>query len=218
MDEWLRVRDRQLAGGGATTAPPFDAPSDDMSMGQWQRIRDWQVRGDPLPWERSAPVQVAQLGASTQSQPKGPLTGRPGTAAIVAGALNTIASGPNTSAPVVIHDPRPGKPDVVDGRINRGAGRDLQAGAEVRIPGFGTHRVGAQGTLDPLVPGRAEVSASGIRSSGAIGLPSRVRIYTTPSGELDADLDGPVKVFGLDVPWLKKGTYAIGDRDPRKAR
>jgi hypothetical protein len=130
------------------------------------------------------------------------LTGRPGTAAFVAGALNTIASGPNTSARIdnIKH---------IDGTVTRGAGRDVSA--EGRAYG---REVGAQGALDPPT-GRAEVSASAIKGRG-IGLPPRVRFYTTPTGELDVELSGPITLGR--IPFVSKGTYVIGEPDPPSRR
>jgi len=128
---------------------------------------------------------------------------------MVAGALNTIAGGPNRSAPIEVKG-------RVDGTISRGSGRDVHAQGTITPPVLHRPiRVGAQGTLDPLTPGKAEVSASGIRGTGG-GLPSRVRVYNTPTGELDIDLGGPVKVFG--VPMLGGGAYVIGQPDPPARR
>ena len=74
--------------------------------------------------------------------------------------------------------------------------------------------VGASGLLEPPT-GRAEVTVSGVKGRG-IGLPGRIRIYTIPSGELDFDQPGPVKVGPF--PILDKGTYVIGTPDTPKAR
>lgn len=55
---------------------------------------------------------------------KGPLTGRPGTAALVAGVLNMIASGPNQSQMINTKD--------FTGRVSRGSGRDVRADGKVK--------------------------------------------------------------------------------------
>ncbi len=100
-------------------------------------------------------------------------------------------------------------------RVSRGAGRDVWAGGRLRLNGRPFPLpVGASGLLEPPT-GRAEVTVSGVKGRG-IGLPGRIRIYTTPSGELDFDLPGPVKVGPF--PILDKGTYVIGTPDTPKAR
>jgi len=141
--------------------------------------------------------------AAPRPPPSGPLRGRPGVAATVAGALNTIAAGPNTSAPIK------GKDLPVHGTITRGAGRDLTATARV----LGAD-VGARGTLDPP-SGRAEISLSGIVGE-KIGLPPHIRVYTTPTGELDIDLSGPVRLGRFTL--RPRGTYVIGQKDPPKRK
>ena len=76
------------------------------------------------------------------SGPKGPLTGRPGAAAMVARAVNTIASGPNQNQVINTRD--------FTGRIIRGAERDVRA--EGRITVRGQHfplPVGGSGVLEP---------------------------------------------------------------------
>lgn len=126
-------------------------------------------------------------------------------AAIVAGALNAIATGPNTSAQIK------GKGIPVNGTVSRGPGREVQASGKVKgvpLP------VSATGTLDPPT-GRAEISVSRVEGRG-IGLPSRMRIYTTPTGELDFELPGPIEFLG--APVVSKGRYVIGEPDPSKRR
>ena len=222
MNEWQRLRSLQLGGAAMWTNPDsvYGVPSlrDDMPVGDWQRIRKWQLSSgasDDLgrPVERllwSEPRPTPKVSSLTSTAPrtraplqpetppmKGPLTGRPGDAAIVARALNTVVSAPNTSAPLPLRE--------FNGTLSRGAGRDIRAqGVFKRIP------LGARGVLDPPT-GRAEVSASAIAGQG-IGLPPRVRVYTTPTGELDVDLAGPVKLGPVTL--RPRGTYVIGTPDP----
>lgn len=216
MADWQRIRSLQRAdpfGDARVTGPR--APTDDLPMDQWHWARERQVRGLAAPRSAMAEVRRVALRASqpateveavTVTAPsraaatpsalrvaKGPLTGRPGTAAMVAGAVKAIISGPNRSEAIHTKD--------FTGRVSRGGGRDVRAEGQLilqdrRIP----LPVGASGVLEPPT-GRAEVTVSGVKGRG-VGLPSRVRIYTTPSGELDFDLPGPVRVGPF--PILKK--------------
>lgn len=211
-DPWVR----SVWDGDAGVTPWAGSPTldDDMPMPDWQAARNAQVKagdsraGRPAVQLLAAPgalrgVAPSVVAATTSSGPPKPtassglLRGRPGTAALVAGALNTIAGGPNTSARIT--------GDHVDGVIARGGGRDVTADAKVF--GFGTH---ARGTIDPQT-GRREISVSGL--NGNRPLPSHVRVYNTPSGELDLDLSGPAN---LGLIKKGKGIYVIGQPDPPK--
>jgi len=174
--------------------------SDGLPADEWQRVRSGQVALGVSPEGRGRVIAVSSSGGAYT-----PLTGRPGRAALVAGALNTISSGPNTSAPVDI----PAEKGRVQGSITRGPGRDFRAEGRVSLGRLTTPRVGATGTLDPST-GRPELSASDIRGRG-IGLPPRVRVYNTPTGELDVTLSGPVR-FG-PFTLAEEGTYVIGTPD-----
>ena len=225
--EWQRVRTLQRENPYAAFHAASPATlTDDLSADAWQWVRERQIRGLAPPPTSAGSVRRVALAASPPDTevegvvvnglrppakapprppaPTGPLRGRPGPAAMVAGALNSIASGPNRSESIEI--------DGVKGRVSRGAGRDVRA--EGRVPGINVP-VGASGVLD-APSGRAEISVSGVKGRG-IGLPDRIRIYMTPTGELDFDLPGPIRLG--PIPILKKGTYAIGTRDrptPRK--
>lgn len=193
---------------GASKAPfrPV-APDDRLPMDLWQRARSWQVSNGAFPaFRTAAPVGFSRPGSpvSTRSArvpPSGPLTGRPGPAARVARALNTIASAPNTSAQV--------SEDRVSGTLLRGPAGDVRARGRIA----GLYRVGADGRLDPPT-GRPEISVSGLKGEG-IDLPAHVRFYNTPTGELDVDLSGSIGVGPLRVG---KGVYVIGAPDAAKHR
>lgn len=115
-----------------------------------------------------------------------------GVASTIAGALNAVAAGPNTSAPVDV--------DHFTGSVSRDGGRKLTAEGRATIPKLGAGiKVGGSGNLDPPT-GRAEISASGLKGRDGLGLPERVRFYTTPSGELDVYLSGPPEVRTLPDP------------------
>ena len=206
MADWQRVRSMQRADpfGGID---PSTVPTDDLPADQWQWARGQQARG--LVGGQVLPVRQVALSAPQAKPPvtQGPLTGRAGTAAMVAGAVNAITSGPNQSAPI--------DTKRFTGRISRGAGRDVRAEGNLRLNDTPIPLpVGASGLLEPAT-GRAEVTVSGVKGRG-IGLPGRIRIFTTPSGELDVDLPGPVRVGPF--PILDKGTYVIGTRDTPKRR
>lgn len=206
MEEWQRLRNLQIAGGdeGGSFAPA--ALADDLSMQDWRRIRDHQADGAFL---GARPMHVAVVAAA---QPRKPLTGRPGTAAVVAGALNTIVSGPNTSAPV--------RAKGVDGVVRRGAGRDVSAEGKVwmpgipRLPGLPAPRLRAEGALEPPT-GRAEVVISKVRGRGAVELPDRVRFFNTPGGELDVELPSDGRIGPVPIA---KGVYVIGKPDPPRRK
>jgi hypothetical protein len=201
----------------------------DMSNADWQRLRAALVRGeDPFQQValsaqrdggamqgaiiRAAPVSPKAQPAPARQQPvpHGRLTGRPGRAWMIAGALNKIAGGPNTSAQ--FDDP------AFEGAIARGPGQD------VRVNGTARHRllpkpigVGAQGVLEsPSGPG--EVVISGITDTiPFVTLPPRVRVFNTESGELDFHVGGPLTVFGRQV--LKPGaTYVIVGANGAKSK
>lgn len=205
MADWHRARSMQRADpfGGVD---PLTVPNDDLPPDQWQWARGRQARG-LVGASTSAVRQVALAApqAGTPASPhitQGPLTGRPGAAAMVAGAVNAITRGPNRSAPI--------DTKRFTGRISRGAGRDVRAEGKLRLKDTPIPLpVGASGLLEPPT-GRAEVMVSGVKGRG-IGLPGRIRIYTTPSGELDFDLPGPVRVGPF--PILDRGTYVIGTPD-----
>lgn len=189
--------------------PPFQytAPDDNLPMHLWQRARSLQVASGAFPPVReAAPVSFRRLRPpvttpSPQGPPSGPLTGRPGRAARVARALNTVAGAPNTSAQV--HE------DRVSATLVRGPASDVRARGRIA----GLYRVGADGTLDPQT-GRPEISVSGLKGEG-IDLPSHVRFYNTATGELDVDLSGSIGVGPLRVG---KGVYVIGAPDAPKRR
>ncbi len=218
MADWHRVRSMQRADpfGGID---PSTAPTDDLPPDQWQWARGRQARGlvggsttpvrqvafaaPQVPTEvESVTVTAPQPTTRTPAKPAtvtGPLTGRPGAAAYVAGIVNAIAGGPNQTQPI--------DKAGFKGQVTRGSGRDVRADGKVReIP----LPVGASGTLEPPT-GRAEITLSGVKGRG-VGLPDRIRIYTTPSGELDFDLPGPIKVGPISI--VPKGTHVIGTPDP----
>lgn len=220
MDVWQRARRLELLGGAPLVnldgdrGGAYPAPQDSMGIDDWIRSRDWQAGGGSTIPEDVAPTRMAALsqaqmpvtgvtviGKPVAAKPAvtpAPLTGRPGMAERIANSLNAIAAGPNTSAP--IHE-EGGK-----GTISRGAGRDLRVEGQAQI---GRVHIGgaATGTLDPPT-GRREISISGIRSGiRGVGLPSRIRVYTTPSGELD--YESPESVTVGPLPLLKRGTYVI---------
>jgi hypothetical protein len=220
--EWQRLRNMQMRGElPGDGRPRRTPPTDNLSAPAWFGMRDAQVRGldfasgaalMPAVALQSAPVKEVEgvvvnprrRAAERQlkpSRPQGPLKGRPGVAAIVAGALNTIAAVPNTSAPL--------KVAPFDGSVSRGAGRDIRASGKIG----GALSVGVEGVLDPPT-GRAEISASSLSGKG-VRVPSRIRIYTTPTGELDVELPGPA---GVGPFRFGKGTYYIGTPDPRKRK
>ena len=198
MEEWQRLRALQITGEGDEFDPLTPVRlADDLPIGDWQRARSRQMGGGLAPSGAARPAGAYRLAAAS-----GPLTGRPGAAAVVAGALNTIASGPNTSAPV--------RAKGVDGVVRRGAGRDVSAEGKVRmIP------VQAEGVLEPPT-GRAEVGLSRVRGRGVVKLPDRVRFFNTPGGELDVHLPSDVRI-GV-VPVARKGTYVIGQPDPPRRK
>jgi hypothetical protein len=130
----------------------------------------------------------------------------------VVGALNTIAGGPNTSARI---DQELENGGHIDAALTRGPGRDVRASGTLDLPFLPRPiTVGADGTLDPPT-GRAEISASGVKGR-SIQLPPRIRVYTTPTGELDVDLPGAIRIGG--IPISRGGTYVIGQRDRPKRR
>lgn len=212
---WQHARRRQLAGLDVGAEALQQGLSDDLPIEQWLLVRDRQVRGQapvgalqkatPLRSDRDMAASL-QVAASTGAKPatgvkQPPLTGRPGMAVGVARVVNTIAGGPNTTAD--LHE------DGLRGTFRRGAGRDFQG--EGKVLGF--YPVGVTGTLNPPT-GRPEVSAAGVRGHGA-KLPDRIRIYNTPTGELDAELSGPLSVGPFRI---RKGVYVIGQPDPPKRR
>lgn len=210
----LQAANDPFSDHGASVVPQQDGYAalvnrPDLSLADWRNARSAQLRGvawdgalaprtnvlfksaaaaDPRPTPGAAPVQP-------------PLTGRPGVAAQIAGALNAIAAAPNTSAHV--------DAGLVHGTVTRGAGREIAAQGR-----YGLGRAKVRGVLDPPT-GRAEISASGLKG-GLLGLPPRVRIYNTPTGELDVDLTGPIRIGPKIV--VSKGTYPIGaaDAPPRR--
>jgi hypothetical protein len=132
----LQAQNDPLSFGEADDAGPPDPVADalndaSLSYADWLALRAQQLAGDT-----TTPNGGAQLFASTPAGvaaaagARGPLTGRPGTAAMVAGALNTIAGGANTSAPIDIKG-------RVDGTISRGSGQDVRAQGKVRLPLLG---------------------------------------------------------------------------------
>ena len=228
MDEWQRLRRSQVTGQPYEIEPLASAMlADDLPMHDWQRDRKRQVDGlfRPLadlrlmrmtalasPADRRATGQTRLPPPSSGvTPPKGPLTGRPGVAAVVAGALNVIASGPNTSAPVRLKG--------VDGVVRRGAGRDVSAEGTVRVPNIPIQvNIRAGGMLDPP-SGRGEVVVSNPRGRSTLGtvqLPERVRFYNTPSGELDVHLPTDIKVGRFVI--RPAGDYYIGRPDPPRRR
>ena len=89
--------------------------------------------------------------------------------------------------------------------------RDMAASLQVAAS---TRAKPATGVKQPPLTGRPEVSAAGIRGHGA-KLPDRIRIYNTPTGELDAELSGPLSVGPFRI---RKGVYVIGQPDPLKRK
>lgn len=200
--DWQRRRNLEVRGEPQPVGRL--ALSDQPPAPEWFGVRDAQVRGFDLAAQavpmRAVAVKspsVNGVAGGAVNPPSGPLKGRPGVAAIVAGALNTVAAGPNTSARI------DGLELPVVGTVSRGPGRDIRAGGKIKgVP----LSMSATGTLDPPT-GRAEISASGVKGRGGIGLPSRIRIYTTPTGELQFELPGPITLGG--APLVSKGTYVI---------
>lgn len=97
--EWQGLRGMQVRGKWPGDREAGRIPlTDALSGPAWFGVREAQVRGVDLAG-RAAPMQ-AVVAQRAPTGPQGPLKGRPGVAAIVAGAPNTIASGPNTSAPL----------------------------------------------------------------------------------------------------------------------
>jgi hypothetical protein len=234
-DEWTANvaawrRAQELWDGDAAPQDPFghqlDAsnPGDHLSMDDGARSRMVYAAGDRPPRltvqapgsvPLAAPAPPTQLSGLTVTAPRpvkqpAPLTGRPGPADIVARTLNTIAAGPNSAGP--LPRARLGPIGATDGRLARGAGSNVHGEAQVGIPGF-KQSIGADGTLDPP-SGRPEVSFSGIKGKG-VDLPPRVRVLTTPTGELDVELTGPMGYGPISVP---KGTYVIGTPDRPRSR
>jgi hypothetical protein len=219
IGEWQRLRNLPLAGQAAELEPSTSAPlDDDLPMLDWQRVRNRQVGGSPQPSGGARPVRVSAMAAEAHARrpqpptpdaarPRGPLRGRPGPAAVVADTLNTIASGPNTSAPVHTKG--------VDGVVRRGEGYDVSGEAKIAIPNVPYKpSVRAEGMLEPPT-GRAEVIISKPRGHsilGAVELPERIRFFNTPSGELDVDLPSDVKIGPVTIQ--KRGRYAIGPAVP----
>jgi hypothetical protein len=212
--KWMALRNRDL-GGEAHAVMGLTQPAlgDDLSMVDWLDLRDRQVRGLTTSAERPT-VRVVRYvaapagdkGRSAQAAAsRGPLTGRPGVAAVVAGALNTIAGGPNTSAPI--------RTGSVNGAVTRGDGQDIRGTARI----FGIPRpLGARGTLNPP-SGRKEIGVSEVESeTPGLDLPDRVRIYNTPTGQLNIELADPITFGGFQLK--NKGTWIIGAPDPRKKK
>ena len=224
MGAWQRTRRLQLLGGAPLVdydpnpAGAYPAPQDDMSIDDWIRSRAWQVRGGSTSPDGAAPMQIAALsqpqaptavsgvtvvGRLPPAKPvatRPPLAGRPGTAARIANSLNTIAGGANTTAPI--------QEDRVQGSISRDAGNNLRFTGHAQIKGI-DKSITATGTLDPPT-GRREITISDPKVP-LVHLPPRIRVYTTPSGELDYDLPAPITFGPLSWP---RGTYVIGEPDP----
>ena len=126
-----------------------------------------QAKNDPLAQRSAAPVRLRGTNPISSA---------------VAGAVNTITSGPNTSAPLDVGGVR--------GLVRRGNGRDLIATGRVpRFPGS----IRATGQLDPA-NGR-DIGISDIRESiRFVTLPSQVRLYNTPDGRLHARTTGDLEI------------------------
>lgn len=205
--DWVRRRDAMAAGERTPDAPM--RLSDELSVVDWMAVRNRPTRGDAMAMAYQTEVDpVIVRGRSVAAQPKpqpkpSPLKGRPGAAALVAGALNAITAGPNTTGTAEIENW--GK-----GTIRRGPAADVHVNGRVGGIGFG-----ADGTLDPA-SGKPEVSFSDVKGRGLVKLPPRIRVFTTPTGELDFELSGPIKLAPKDV--LGKGTYVIGTPDPPKPK
>lgn len=136
------------------------------------------------------------------SQSQARLTGAPGVAAIVAGAVNRIAGSPNSSTEVKL---KGGSLTVT-----RGPGADLHANLK-RAP----FNVEGSGRLEPP-SGRREVRISKTSSDSKLisSMPSRVRIFNTDNGELRYEIDRPFRAlhvprigYLIDTP---AGQYIVG--------
>jgi hypothetical protein len=199
---WRRAQDRfePVAAERPRLDPGFPLGSGDPTLA---------LRSAEMPHQAWQIARAQQLAGSTAAPPhRLPLTGRPGPAAIVANTLNTIAGSPNSSGP--LPPASIGGVSVGGGRVTRGRGDTMHGEGRIGIPPFGK-RIGADGTLDPP-NGRPEVAISGIRGRG-LDLPPRIRVFTTPTGELDVDMAGP---FGWGPFRRDAGTYVIGTPDPPK--
>lgn len=153
------------------------------------------------------------------------LTGRPGRAAEVAGIVNAITESPNTRRTL------PTKVGSFD--ISRGAGQQVDAHGQVKIPKapsfLPSPTVSVTGRLDPA-GGGGDVSISGVTGSVSAGrfdtFPKRVRIFNTPTGELDYEihpgiqfsLPNPFTGKRISLPGLSEGTYVIGAPDPPRKK
>ncbi len=180
--DWMAQRTQEIA--DALNPPPAAADDSDDRVISGQGVDSLEAAaGDDI----------------VRTPPAGPLTGRTPMASSVANAVDAVAAGPNTSAPV--HNA------YFNGTLQRGAGGDVHLHGD--LPKLFLKGVDVSGVLEgPDAQGGIRVS--GLKGSGLplfTRLPPRLRLYNLPDGELDVDLGGPVK-FG-PFAGLKAGSYAI---------
>lgn len=211
MPEWQRRRNLQVGGGAASEGLPPEratgrAAFDARQPGRGARTPGGAFEAVALAADAPTTMHGVVVTGRPQAPPppaaqRVPLTGRPGTAAAVAKIVNAITGAPNTTASLT--------PTGVAGVVRRGAGDGISANAKVL-----GQDIEATGRLDPP-SGRAEASVSGVRSKG-LRLPGRIRIFTTPSGELDVELPDAVMMGPIKV--RPPGTYVIGQPDAPKRK
>lgn len=165
----------------------------------WSGLRDGVGEGD------RRGVLVGSSGSDQLSIGKPPtypkLKGEAGIPSIVAGALNSITSGPNTSASIAT------KMAII--RLHRGGGQTVEA------TGVEPWAFTASGTLAPATS-RREVSFSQIKAGapkplGFASVPNQVRVYNPPDGRLLYEIKPglKLKVGPLTVINQPAGRYQI---------
>jgi hypothetical protein len=183
--DWMAQRTQQIADALNPPPEPGDSGADSLMSGQGVDGLEGGVGDDIV--RTPAPVK--------------PLTGRTPNASSIANAVDAVAAGPNTSAP--IHS------SYFNGTIRRGAGQDIHLHGDVDAQYVHSKGVDVCGVLEgPDAQGGVRIS--GIKGSGLpfhMGLPPRLRLYNGPNGELDVDIAEPVTLGG--IPIKGAGRYAV---------
>lgn len=211
--DWLKRRQAQLAGkaapdpiddGGVSRDAPQTTP-DGNGLPRYDAEADRFLvlpRDEEVTGVSGDDFLEGAAGSDTLAPPsKGPLTGRTPSARGVAAALDAIVGGPGRTVP--IHIPN------FEGDLRRGPGQDIHLRGRPRIGGVPfPFPVDLDAVLVPSgsAPG-VTISGITVKSPSKVQLPSRVRLYNLPNGELDLELGGPLNFMGFK---REGGRYSIG--------
>lgn len=197
LERWYRRRTEDIAAEKveaerrAWSALGRLARSDEFHGGVGSDILAGDAAGDRLQSPRE------------QSQPT--LTGRPGFPAAVAGMINAVTAGPNTSKHI----------EAQGIRVGLSRGNDAALEGALRLPGVGV--ISASARLQPA-SSKKEVVVSSVSGRSSLGdivsFPKTARVFNTPSGELRYEFSPD---FQLKLPFVtvkhRAGQYVI--KDPR---